>query len=870
MSSNRPLRIGTARLPRMKLIPLLVTGCVATWVGDGRAQPAASAQAATSQPERVEFDDAFLANRVGKNFDITRFEQRNITAPGVYGVDIRVGNDWIGRHDVRFAAVADTADAQPCFDRALLERAGVDLTRLAPDAVARLDASEACHRIGDIVADASATFDFTRQTLTLGIPQAALVRRARGYVSPDQWTSGVPVGLLGYNLNVYTSKSSGEAARTQGYLGLSGGVNVGDWHLRHEGSYSWSSSGERQYQDIATYLQRDLTALSSQLVIGESYTSGELFDSTRFRGVRVSTDDRMLPDSLRGYAPVVRGVANSNAKVTIRQNGVLLYETTVAPGNFEIDDLYPTGYGGDLDVSVNEADGTVHTFSVPYAAVPLSLRPGISRYSFVAGALRSTGGGQPLFTQATYQRGLTNLLTGYGGVTLAGGYAAFMIGGALNTSFGAIGMDVTHATTSIPGARRFNGSSMRVSYAKSVAQTGTDIALAAYRYSTDGYFGLNDAMQARDAARNGLSSSASVWRQRHRASLTLTQRLGEKGGRVDLTASAADYWNRSGSDVNYTVGYTNSFRNVSYNLSATRQRNIGGDMSTLYYASVTIPLGRARPTTLTGNLSYDTRGRTRMQSTLSGSTGMDNALSYSVSANHASGSGMSTTDGSGNVAYRSRVAEFSASAGASADYQQGSLGMRGAIVAHGGGITFSQPVSETFAIVEAPGAAGARITNASGARVDGSGYAIVPYLTPYSLNTVALDPKGISMDVDLKETSRQIAPRAGAVPLIRFATDNGRAALVHARQADGAPLPFGAAVYDETGKEIGVVGQASRIFVRGLKHEGELTVQWGTDDGSACRITYELPTVNKHQRKSSGLQSIDGVCAAAPTLAGGE
>ncbi|KVT65889.1 fimbrial protein [Burkholderia ubonensis] len=871
MSSNRPLKIGTAHRPRMKLIPLLVTGCVATWVGDGRAQQAASAQATTSQLAQVEFDDAFLANRVGKNFDIARFEQRNITAPGVYSVDVRVGVDWIGRHDVRFAAVPDAPDAQPCFDRALLERVGVDFTRLAPDAVARLHSSDACHLIGDIVPNASATFDFTRQTLTLGIPQASLVRRARGYVSPDQWTSGVPVGMLGYNLNVYTSKGSGQAAQTQGYLGLSGGANVGDWHLRHEGSYSWSSSGGRRYQDIATYLQRDLTALSSQLVIGESYTSGELFDSTQFRGVRVSTDDRMLPDSLRGYAPVVRGIANSNAKVTIRQNGVLLYETTVAPGNFEIDDLYPTGYGGDLDVSVNEADGTVHTFSVPYAAVPLSLRPGISRYSFVAGALRNTSGGsQPLFMQATYQRGLTNLLTGYGGVTLAGGYAAFMIGGALNTSFGAIGADVTHATTSIPGVKRFNGSSMRISYAKSVTQTGTDIAIAAYRYSTDGYFGLNDAMQAREAARDGLPSNASVWRQRHRASLTLTQRLGEKGGRVDLTASAANYWNRSGSDVNYTVGYTNSFRNVSYNLSASRQRNSGGDMSTLYYASVTIPLGRARPTTLTGNLSYDTRGRTRMQSTLSGSAGEDNALSYSVSANHASGSGMSTTDGSGNVAYRSRVGEFSASASASADYQQGSLGVRGAIVAHGGGITFSQPVSETFAIVEAPGAAGARITNASGARVDGNGYAIVPYLTPYSLNTVALDPKGISMDVELKETSRQVAPRAGAVPLIRFATDNGRAALIQARMADGTPLPFGSAVYDETGKDVGVVGQASRIFARGLKHDGELTVRWGKDGGSACRITYELRTVSKHQRKSSGLQSINGVCMAAPTPGSGQ
>ncbi|USB86648.1 fimbrial biogenesis outer membrane usher protein [Burkholderia cenocepacia] len=860
MTTTRLPRHAVADMPRIKPIHLVVVACVGAWSSDGRATAQSAAESTLAQ---VEFDGAFMQNRLGRHFDVSRFAQRNVTAPGVYTTDIHVGTDWIGRYDVRFAAAPDTVDAQPCFDRTLLERVGVDFGKLAPEIVAALDGERACLRIEQVVPEASAAFDFTRQILRLSIPQAALARKARGYVNPDQWTAGETVGLLGYNFNLYSSKASGHTTQTQGYLGLNGGVNLGSWRFRHEGSFSWSSRGQSHYQDLATYLQRDLPSLSSQLVIGESYTSGELFDSTQFRGVRVSTDDRMLPDSLRGYAPVVRGIANSNAKVTIRQNDVTIYETTVAPGNFEIDDLYPTGYGGDLEVSVSEADGSVHTLSVPYAAVPMSLRPGISRYSFVAGALRNPyGSSQPLFAQATYQRGLTNLLTAYGGVTLAGGYASAMLGGALNTSFGAFGTDVTHAMTSIPGEKRYSGSSVRVSYAKSVETTGTDIALAAYRHSTDGYFGLNDAMQARDAARDSRPAS---WRQRHRASLALTQRLGATGGRINATASAVNYWNRPGSDVNYSIGYTNQFRNLSYNLTTTRQRNAGGDMSTLYYASVTIPFGRARPVTVTGNVSHDSLGRTRLQSTLSGSLGDDHALSYSVSANHSTGSS-SVTDGSANVTYRTRMAEINASAGAGTDFQQGSLGVRGALVVHRGGITLSQPLSETFAIVEAPGAAGARITNASGVKVDSNGYAVVPYLTPYSLNTVALDPKGISMDVELKETSRQIAPRAGAVPLIRFATDTGRAALVQAPQADGTPLPFGATVHDETGKEIGVVSQASKILARGLADSGSLTVQWGADQRSICRIAYDLPVAD-HRRRSSGIQTVTSVCRADATTA---
>ena len=113
----------------------------------------------------------------------------------------------------------------------------------------------------------------------------------------------------------------------------------------------------------------------------------------------------MLPNSQRGYAPVIRGVANSNARVTISQNGVKLRELSVVPGAFEINDLYPTGFGGDLDVTVTEADGSVRKFSVPYAAVPMALREGQNRYSVTAGTVRQLSNIKPFFSQATWQYG---------------------------------------------------------------------------------------------------------------------------------------------------------------------------------------------------------------------------------------------------------------------------------------------------------------------------------------------------------------------------------------------------------------------------------------------------------------------------------
>ena len=62
--------------------------------------------------------------------------------------------------------------------------------------------------------------------------------------------------------------------------------------------------------------------------------------------------------------------------------------------------------------------------------------------------------------------------------------------------------------------------------------------------------------------------------------------------------------------------------------------------------------------------------------------------------------------------------------------------------------------------------------------MDSRGYGVLPYLTPYRLNEVAIDPKGISADVELKTTSQQVAPHAGAVVMLSYATVTGHSALI--------------------------------------------------------------------------------------------
>ena len=890
----------------------IASGPVASTADSASSSPADSGNSGGyGERSTYTFDRSLLSGAGSNTTDLSRFEHGNPVLPGSYNVDVYLNNAWVGRRNVRFVSAKPDVSATPCVDRQLLDQMGLHPANLSVELVKALADATACVSMGSVIPDAMMSFDMGNLRLDASVPQAYLQQRARGYVSPEYWDEGMPAALLNYNFNSYRSSNRGQS-QTASYLGLNAGFNLGAWHFRQDSTANWQSAttstpARMRWQNINSYVRRDLPSLGAQLTVGDSYTDGQVFDSFSIRGVQLATDDRMLPDSLRGYAPVVRGVANTNAKVTVTQNGVQIYQTTVAPGPFVINDLYPTGYGGNLDVIVTEADGRSRTFSVPYASVAQLLRPGTTRFDIAAGQLRnSTLLNSPHVLQATVQHGFNNLLTGYGGIEASQGYAALLLGGALNTHYGAFAFDVTQARTVIPTFGSNSGHSMRLSYSKILPDTQTSLTVAAYRYSTSGFLSLTDAALARDYARRGLNAFSytastnitlidgvplqtvltpaqqaalagyrynpiinptGLQRQRNRFQLTMNQRLGMHGGSVYANVSASDYWNRSGTDTQFQVGYNNSFHRLNYGISATRTRDLLGRYDNEYLATFSLPLGTStHAPSLMFNLSHDRSGGNQDQAMLNGSLGADNQFNYGASVAHNSGNEASGNTGSVNLGYRSPFAVLNASAGSGNGYSQASFGVSGAVVTRPGGVTFGQPIGDTVGIVYVPGAAGARLNNAAGARVDHFGYAIVPYLTPYSLNTIQIDPKGLPLDVQLDATSAQVAPHAGAVVMLKFKTETGRTIIVRARLANGNALPFGAQVFNASGTPMGVVGQAGQTLLRGVEQTGRLHAQWDDENGTAqaCSFTYALP---QRDKTATVYEQIQVTCLASNATA---
>ncbi|WP_241185280.1 fimbria/pilus outer membrane usher protein, partial [Klebsiella grimontii] len=67
---------------------------------------------------------------------------------------------------------------------------------------------------------------------------------------------------------------------------------------------------------------------------------------------------------------------------------------------------------------------------------------------------------------------------------------------------GALSLDITQANATLPDDSERQGQSVRFLYNKSLTDTGTNIQLVGYRYSTRGYFSFADTTYSRMSGYN--------------------------------------------------------------------------------------------------------------------------------------------------------------------------------------------------------------------------------------------------------------------------------------------------------------------------------------------------------------------------------
>lgn len=720
---------------------------------------------------------------------------------------------------------------RPCLTDEIVSRMGLTM-----DSLDKITWGE------DKCADLSALPGVTMRTepsdeaLYITMPQAWLEYTDATWLPPSRWDNGIPGLLLDYNINGMVEKQQKEQQKQSlSYYG-SLGMNMGAWRLRsdYQGNIRHETGSARgtdsDFSWNRFYMYRAVPSLKAKITLGENDISSDIFSTWRYTGASIESDDRMLPPKLRGYAPQITGVADTNARVVIMQQGRVLYDATVPAGPFSIQDL-DSSVRGRLNVEITEQNGKKKRFDVDTAYVPYLTRPGQIRYKLVAGRSRAwehrTEG--PVFGGGEVSWGISNRWSVYGGGITAGDYnsVAFGLGRDLGI-MGTLSADVTQSVARFDNYGTKQGKSWRLSYSKRFDQANADITFAGYRFSERDYMTMQQYL---DTRYRGDSSE----REKEMYTISVNKHFEDLHTSVSLQYNHQTYWDRRTSDY-YTLSldrYFDAFnmKNISLGLTATRSKYLERDDDALFLR-LSIPFDGGF-TSYSASMNGDRYTQTAGYSS-SLSDGLGN---YSINAGASHGGGESAkSQFNGYFTRNNPMANISANfAMVQNSYTAFGVNASGGatITAEGGALHAGGMYGGTRLLVDTDGVGGVPV---DGGRVSTNrwGIGVVPDVSSYYRNVTSVDMNKLPEDIEATRSVVESALTEGAIGYRKFEVLKGSRLFAILRQKDGGFPPFGASVMNKKGRELGMVSDGGLAWLAGISPGEQLNVSW--DGRMKCSI----------------------------------
>ena len=812
----------------------------------------AEGESAESDQEYT-FNSNFLVGASSQT-DLKRFDTTTLQ-PGTYSVDVYNNGEWKGLHDLTLVK-NEKGHAGICYTREMLDNFGIDVAKLNKE---KSGEASFCGTLREWNKEPALqdTFSSSQLRLDISVPQQYENEQYRGYVSPALWDKGISALNIAYMADYYDilQSDNGDKGRNA-YLGVQAYLSTAGWQLHHNGNANWTDKNGAEWTSNETTLTRPLAPIKSLLTLGQFGSNGDLFDSVNLLGASLGTDNLMYPDNMISYAPVINGVAETNALVTVYQNNNLIYQTTVAPGPFSLDNVYPSGTGNDLIVTVHEADGREKTFSVPFNSVVKLLRPGMSDYSVTAGKANDDNlRNKPTIGVGSWRYGLNNTFTLYGGVSGFNDYQAYQAGAGMNTVVGGLAVDATQAKSRLAN-NDASGQQYRLTFNRLFATSQTGISVQ-FSQATKDYYSLPSALYIIDQQKRGVVDNYSP--KKSDLSVTINQQLPEGWGSIYLSGTFTRYWHRAGMEEQYSVGYGNAWGKLNWGINLQRvytnpNRNNGADTDPMFGTglapaqrkkddtislnfSYPLSFGEDKTASVSSNSSFKNGNFDSTQVGLNGSLNKENTLLYGVNS---SVNKDNDYDVGLNGNYIAPWSSLTASYSYGNTYQQVGAGASGTMLVHSGGLTLSSEMGPTLTLAEAKGAKGASIAGST-SRFDSNGYALTSALQPYRVNNIEVDMKGASEDVNFDSTNMQIAPYEGSVTKVVFKTKVTKSRMLVARRPGNIALPFGAEITDEKDESIGFVGQGSTLFISSDTAK-RARIGW---DGGRCEVNLMQPDLKE-------------------------
>ncbi|ENB9201578.1 outer membrane usher protein [Serratia marcescens] len=783
----------------------------------------------------IQFNADILDVNDRKNIDLSQFSRSGYIMPGSYSMVVHLNKSELPEQKIPFYPPDNEPDgSRACVGKALVDQLG--LKSAAMQTLTWWHQGE-CLDESNLKGMVSRG-DLATGALYLSVPQAYLEYSSEDWDPPSRWDEGIPGLLFDYNVNAQSRQQ--QQGGTRGYS-VSGngtaGANLGAWRLRADwqGQVNHQTgsgqSTDKRLDWSRYYAYRAVSALRSRLTLGEDYLDSGIFDSFRFSGVSLVSDDNMLPPNLRGYAPEVVGVAKTNAKVTISQQGRVIYETQVAAGPFRIQDINDA-ISGELDVRVEEQDGSVQAFKVNTASIPYLTRPGSWRFKLAAGKPsdwqhHSRG---PLFGTGEFSWGVSNGWSLYGGALLGGDYNALSLGiGRDLMMFGALSFDATQSRARLPQRdETLSGGSYRVSYSKTFDELDSQVTFAGYRFSEEDFMSMGEYLDAR-------YYGSRVGNNKEMYTITFNKQFRDWGLSSYLNYSHQTYWDRPSND-RYNLTLSRYFdlgeiKNLNLSLSAYRNRyNETNDDGV--YLSLSMPWGNG------ATLSYNsTVNRNDNTNRVGYYQRVDEHNNYQLSA----GSSRRGANLSGYYNHEGDAARLSANA----SYQEGRYSAVGlsaqggmTLTPEGGALHRVGMIGGTRLLLDTNGVAGVPVRGyGSTVSTNRFGKAVVADVNSYYRNKASIDLDKLGDNAEATRSVVQATLTEGAIGYRQFDVIAGEKAMAIVKLADGSTPPFGATVLNARKQETGIVNDGGSVYLSGINAGEIMTLHWS----GAAQCQVQLP-----------------------------
>ena len=783
----------------------------------------------TFAAEDIQFNTDILDLTDRTNIDLSQFARSGFILPGTYPMMLEVNTQTLYEYPIVFLAPEnDPKASEACLTPYLVSQLGLKKEYEAQLAWWK---TAQCLDLGSVPGIA-VTGDLSTSTLHVSLPQAYLEYTAPNWDPPSRWDEGVPGLLIDYNFNARSNHRREDGTRSDFSGNGTIGANAGPWRFRADWQSQIeeeSSNRKRTIEWSRYYAYRALPAIKARLMVGENYLYSDIFDSFRYTGVSLNSDDSQLPPNLRGYAPEVVGVALTNAKVIISQQGRVLYEALVAAGPFRIQNLNDT-VTGSLDVRVEEQDGSVNTFTINSASIPYLTRPGTVRYKLASGRPSNLheGSDSGVFGTGEFSWGISNGWSLYGGGITEKNYNALAVGvGRDLLAFGAVSLDATHARAHLADDT-LSGASYKLSYSKTFDEYDSQITFAGYRFSEENYLSMSEYL---DAHINGgpIGGSKSLYTS------TFNKQFRDSGLSFYLNYSNQSYWDRADSK-RWNLSLSRYFnvgavRNVSLSLNFYRNQE-RGEQNDGMFLTLSLPLGGSGTFTSSVNKaqnknSYSARFSDRL----------DERNSYQISA--------SDTSFSGYLSHIGDQAEIDVSAGLE---QHGTrnfdLSARGGatLTANGGALHRSSSMGGTRLMLDTAGVADVPVRgHGTPTRSNLFGKAVISDVSSYYRTAASVDLENLPANVEATQSVTQLTLTEGAIGYRTLDVIAGEKAMVVLHMHDGKVPPFGATVRNKKHQDTGIVNDEGSVYLSGIQPGEHMTVSWGGEPRCTLALPSKLP-----------------------------